>query len=187
MPVFSGNSGETVLASPGLYVIGARGVMPGGGPGTTPLSPCGTGAGSNGAAAERRTGLLVSLLGDFVVSRLAATGSDRPVTLNGRLPLGWIERLEDADVLEVRPVDGFDANRSAAVRVTYFRRKGPPIRCVVPVTSSLRCSYSGKRLAGVPTVRCSGCFRLYHEEAAWRADLDGMCPTCGWSNKKGGL
>jgi hypothetical protein len=187
MTVLSGKSGQTIVANPGLFVIGARGIMTTSGSRTTPLIPCWVRAESDEVTAESPAGLLVSLLGDFIVSRRAATDSERRVTLNGRLPLGSIERLEDADVIDVRPVDGFDANESGLVRFTYFQRKGPPIRCVVPVISSLRCSYTGKRLAGAVAVRCSGCFLLYHEEAAWRADLEEICQTCGWSGKEGAL
>ncbi len=184
MTVLSGHCGDIVLASPGLYVIASQGITLNDRREATSLFPREKSAEGEEVTEEGLVGFLVAPLGDFVVSRLVPAEPGLRVTVNGRRPLGGLERLDDEDVIGVRPVAGFGVNRSDPIRFTYFRRKGPPIRFVLPVTSNLHCSYSGRRLAGVTAVRCSGCFLLYHEEAAWRSDLDEMCPACGWSSQQ---
>ena len=183
MTVLSGNRGDILVTSPGLYALASQGITPGGPRNATSLSSDGErGEGEQGVG-EGLIGFVVAPLGDFVVSQRGAAG--RSVTVNGRRPLGGLELLGENVVIALRPVDDLGANRSGPVRFRYSCRKGPPLRFVMPVMSSLRCAYSGRPLAGVSAIRCSGCFRLYHEEAAWQADLDEMCPTCGWTSRKG--
>ncbi len=184
MAVIRGTWGQTAMANPGLYLVGARGLMPGGGPGSTAALSGGTKTQSDTAAAKGYAALLVSPLGDFVVSRLGAADSGR-MTVNGRSPLGGLERLAEGDVIDVRGAEGFAGDRSGPVHFTYLQRIGPPIRFVMPALSSLRCCYCGKSLAGATAIRCSGCFLLFHEEAAWRSELDESCPWCGWRSRGG--
>jgi len=160
------NDGEIIVTRPGLYVFHRNGLA---------LRPA-------GPADEGSPGFLVSPLGDFVVSPSAAADAGHCVcvTLNGRAPLGRLERLTHDDVIELRPVGGPSVNRSCHVRFMY-REQGPPIRFVLPRWSAVRCAYSMRPLAGETAVRCARCSRLYHEDAAWHSDVDEVCPKCGWS------
>lgn len=114
--------------------------------------------------------LLVVAIGDFVSS-----SSTTNCRINGRPPLGALQRLADGDVIDIDdsltgPVEP-DAT-SETNRFEYFRR-GPAIRCRGSV--EVRCAYSNVLTRNF--CRCSNCFQLYDEEI-WLTELSRTCPAC---------
>lgn len=151
---------ETVLARPGLYRIDADPVQ----------------LQFDRQAAPALAELLVSALGDFLIHRQR---SHRGVTIDGRPPLGGIERLADhATIVVPRGAD------REPLRWLYLR-SGPPIEFALPDGAAVRCAYSYRELAAAVAVRCPGCATLYHKTSAWETELSRRCPVCGWSEDEG--
>lgn len=164
MATLAGSFGRIVVSRPGWYGFDPDGAK------LRPAAP----------VCDGTPGLLVHALGDFAVG-CAATDSFC-VTVNGRAPLGGLRRLAHEHVLELRPAR-LARDRAAWIRCVYLEH-GPAIAFVLPADCSLRCAYSMVPLAGEVAIRCSRCYRLYHEKAAWRSDLDEICPACGWSSQE---
>jgi hypothetical protein len=164
---------ETMLTQPALYCIG-----------TGCARPC-----LDRAAAPAVAGLLVALQGDFLVvpTRSERCGgnvanrqrSHSDVTIDGRPPLGCIERLADHATIVVSRGAGRESVR------WFYVRSGPPVEFALPVGAAVRCAYSFKTLAGATAVRCPGCVSLYHKTAAWETELGRRCPVCGWAEDQG--
>ena len=151
---------ETVLARPGLYRIDDDPVQPH----------------VDRQAAPALVGLLVAALGDFLIHRQR---SHSDVTIDGRPPLGCIERLADHATIVVPRGAGRESVR------WFYVRSGPPVEFALPVGAAVRCAYSFKTLAGATAVRCPGCVSLYHKTAAWETELGRQCPVCGWAEDQG--
>jgi hypothetical protein len=166
MPILRNERQEIVIREPGFRALARIGELPGG----------------FGAPDLSAAGVLSSGSGDFVVVPRHPDREEGLVTVNGRLPLGGLQRLEDGDVVH------FDQHVSGAAgrrcRLIYLRQ-GSPVCLRLPREVNVRCAYSSRPLAGRRAVRCSQCFLLYDEKMAWLTELQERCPACGWSENEG--
>jgi hypothetical protein len=124
--------------------------------------------------------LLVHYIGDFASAGYVGDRCDYEILVNERPPLGRLQLLQEGDVIRITPTTDRAGGHPQPSRFICVRQP-PPIRFVLPASSLVRCAYTVRRLAGATAVRCPGCFRLYHETAAWESELLSVCPACGWS------